>query len=72
MLTAVEKQSAEIAQGVHLGRHDDEMGAGDQVSLGALIRRDMLKITLKIDVFVCINICFLGCPTRAKCGAFVH
>ena len=31
VLTAIEKQSPNIAQGVHVGRSDEELGAGDQV-----------------------------------------
>ncbi len=32
VLTAIEKQSAEIADSVHVGKSDEELGAGDQVT----------------------------------------
>ena len=36
VLTAVEKQSSEIARGVHVGREEEDMGAGDQVVAGEI------------------------------------
>ena len=37
VLTAVEKQSVEIAQGVHKGREEEDIGAGDQVKLVGIL-----------------------------------
>ena len=53
VLTAVEKQSPDIAEAVHVNKSDEELGAGDQV--------------LCVCVYVCVSVCVCVCVCVRAC-----
>ena len=51
VLTAVEKQSPDIAEAVHVNKSDEELGAGDQV----------LFVCVCVCLCVCVCVCLCVC-----------
>ena len=50
VLTAVEKQSAEIAESVHVGKDEENMGAGDQVGVVKKSTHNIMYISILVTV----------------------
>lgn len=63
VLVAIEQQSPDIAQGVHIDRHEEDIGAGDQV-------RPKRRITKCISE-LCIATMFDHFITSALAGSNV-
>lgn len=63
ILVALEQQSPDIAQGVHIDRLENEIGAGDQVLLKHLTQRSNLRSNDNIFAYLCMQGLMFGYAT---------
>ena len=56
VLTAIEKQSTDIAEAVHVNKTDEELGAGDQVLCVCVCMCVCVCVCVGVYVHACVNV----------------